>query len=495
MIDFYYPLLFMSAAAAVLYLILKLLSRWTQKYFTATWHYYSHVLLYTIFFIPYFKLLSFLNPNIWETVSNKMGIRFAAPIQTIIRSSNPIIIPDASRLNTMERIRHQTSDSILHLWNVIPYVLVIGTAVYLAVILIQNIRIHRRIFSICELTGDPEMLRELSACKQKLGVTKNIPVYLSPYVGSPFLYGMLKPRIVLPAALEFTAEEYRHIFLHELTHYQRRDVWLKCLLICVNALHWFNPLAYLARRDVDQYCELSCDEKMVRSMNFSERKRYCELLLNVLWNIADQKVKVYSAFSDKKNYLERRIRMILQSDGVKRRKSIRLFSVMAALSLVIFGAAAVYAGSAYDTPLKDRDRETVQRKEEAVDRYPSQPESKYVLYRDIRKNIGPLAVELVRDSGEYSAAYDVLKPGESKSFGGYALHKGDVVSLKYEYTGDDLELYLLEYDDLSLEDGRFMESNSSYTIPEDGHYYFLLQNRSQEPIENIEVVFHFQVHS
>jgi hypothetical protein len=40
-----------------------------------------------------------------------------------------------------------------------------------------------------------------------------------------------------------------------------------------------------------------------------------------------------------------------------------------------------------------------------------------------------------------------------------------------------------------------MESNSSYTIPEDGHYYFLLQNRSQEPIENIEVVFHFQVAS
>lgn len=61
MIDFYYPLLFMSAAAAVLYLILKLLSRWTQKYFTATWHYYSHVLLYTVFFIPYFKLLSFLS--------------------------------------------------------------------------------------------------------------------------------------------------------------------------------------------------------------------------------------------------------------------------------------------------------------------------------------------------------------------------------------------------------------------------------------------------
>jgi len=114
--------------------------------------------------------------------------------------------------------RLEAGDIVVNLLNVIPYALAAGTLIYLTVILIQNRKIHRRIFSLCELTDDPDILRELSASKRKLGTKKNIPVYISPYVSSPFLYGIFKPRIVLPAAIEFTAEEYRHIFLHELTH-------------------------------------------------------------------------------------------------------------------------------------------------------------------------------------------------------------------------------------------------------------------------------------
>jgi len=62
MIDFYYALLLMSVTASILYLLLKLLGKWTQRYLTATWHYCSHVLLYTLFFIPFFKLMSWLIP-------------------------------------------------------------------------------------------------------------------------------------------------------------------------------------------------------------------------------------------------------------------------------------------------------------------------------------------------------------------------------------------------------------------------------------------------
>jgi beta-lactamase regulating signal transducer with metallopeptidase domain len=482
MTDFYYTLLFMSVVAAALYLILRLLSKWTQKYFTATWHYYSHVFLYTLFFIPYFKLVALLNLNILPTVPKKL-ILFVAPIQSVIQAlSTPMIVSDTNRLITAEQISHETRHSIIELWHIIPYVFVFGTIVFLVVTLIQNIKIRRRIFSLCELTDDPEILRELTSSKRKLGKTKEIPVYLSPYISSPFLYGMFKPRIVLPATMEFTVKEYRLIFLHELTHYKRRDVWIKCLLICVNALHWFNPLAYLARRDVDRYCELSCDEKIVQSMNDSERRRYCELLLNVLWNVVDQKIKIYSAFSDKRTHLERRIQLILKNEGAKRRRSIRLLAIMATLSLVIFGTSAVYAAvSAHDAQLKSQQE--------------LGKEDEYVLLSDARKNSGSLAVEKVTTSSEYFHAHDEIKPGVSKRFGGYALHKGDVVSLNYAYTGGGLRLYLLDYDAQTLEDGRLIESNSSYTIPEDGNYYFLLQNRSEESSENVKVVVQVQVNS
>lgn len=80
-------------------------------------------------------------------------------------------------------------------------------------------------------------------------------------------------------------------------------------------------------------------------MNSTERRRYCKLLLNVLWNVADQKVKLYSAFSDKRNDLERRIRMILKHDGSKKKKSVRMLAVTMTLSMALIGTGAVYAGS------------------------------------------------------------------------------------------------------------------------------------------------------
>ncbi|ALS28554.1 BlaR1 peptidase M56 [Paenibacillus sp. 32O-W] len=485
MIEFYFPLLLMSVVTATLYLILKLSSKWTQKYFSATWHYYSHVLLYTLFFIPYFKLLSFLNPNILDTVRRKLELHIIAPIQHAIReSSGPMADSDAGGLIAAERIGHETDHFISYIWHVIPYVWIAGTIVFLAVVTIQNIKIHRRIFAICEVTGDPDILRELSDGKRQLGITDEIPVYLSPCVSSPFLYGMFKPRIVLPATIEFTAEEYRQIFLHELTHYRRRDIGVKGLLLCVNALHWFNPLAYMARRDADRYGELSCDERIVRTMDAAERKRYCELLLNVLWNVADQRGKLYSAFSDKRNYLERRIHMILNHKGAERRKSVRLLAMMAALLLAVFGMSAVYAAvSAHDASLKSERQSDIK--------------SECALVSEIRTGIGPVAVEVVTTSSEYFNTYDEIKPGECKRFGGYTLHKGDVVSPNYAYTGGDLQVYLLEYDARTLEDGILMGSGANYTIPEDGHYYFLLRNTSQhgKSSVNVEMSVPIQVNS
>ena len=60
------------------------------------------------------------------------------------------------------------------------------------------------------------------------------------------------------------------------------------------------PISLYARRDIDRFFEQSCDESVVKSMNNQERRRYCELILNVLWNVTDQNTQLFSAFSDKR---------------------------------------------------------------------------------------------------------------------------------------------------------------------------------------------------
>ena len=482
--EFCHALIWMSVSASIPYLVLKAAGKWTRRYLTATWHYYSHVLLYTLFFIPYFAIISWLVPEMSDMTPITLESTMDAPIeQTNRASTESTAVLNASRPYMAEQTGHKPGGVIFGFWNVIPYVLAAGTILYLMTVLIQHIVIHRRISALCKLTEDQEILRELRAAKQKLGVTHEIPVCLSPYISTPFLYGMLKPRIVLPAGMVFTAEQYRQIFLHELMHFRRRDVWVKCILLCANALHWFNPLAYMARRDIDRYSELSCDEQVVRSMTMDERRHYCELLLLVLWKAADQRVKLYSAFGDKRKYMERRIRMIMNTGGAKGGKSVRLIATMAALLLMMFTSSIVYGAIG---------KQVAPQKPVQAAFNPNGCS----LVSEIAQNVGPATVEVLTASTEGTGTYDEIQPGECKNWGGSALHKGDVVSLKYAFRGGDLKVYLLEYNARTLEDGRLMDNGSTYTIPEDGNYYFILRNESKTASsEKVEISVQYQIGS
>lgn len=467
MLVFYYNIVLMSIVATLLYLFLKLLSKGTQKYFAATWHYFSYALLYTLFFVPYFKLFNLLNWKISIPVLNTSERHYPiTPIKDEIPGSSiSVSLKDKSRFDATGTIYHETGQDILdQLGYIAPFALVIGTLVFLSVILIRNIKVYRRIFSVCELTDDLNILNALSYSKEKLGITKDISIHVSPYAISPFLYGMFKPRIILPATMNFNAEEYRHIFLHELTHYKRWDVWVKFLFLCVNALHWFNPFVYMARRDIDRFCELSCDEQIVKHMNTAERGRYCQLILNVLWHVVDQKGKFHTAFGDKRKYLERRIKMILKKDSAKRIKSIRLFSIVTTLILVVVGATAVYAGSINNE---------VKSEWEVVNK-----EGCLLKSQEIGKGAPVMGVTSNKELALH-VPDNTLNPGDCKSYGSMGLHQGNVLSVESSYVGGDLELYLINDEDITLDEGKLIKSGSDYIIPEDGNYYYLLINRSK----------------
>jgi len=113
-------------------------------------------------------------------------------------------------------------------------------------------------------------------------------------------------------------------------------------MLLINAIHWFNPLAYIARRDIERFCELSCDESVVRSMNNEERSRYCQLILSVLWQIANHRSTLSSAFSDKHKQLERRIDLIMNFEALKNKKWVRIFAISMTLALLFTGSVIAY---------------------------------------------------------------------------------------------------------------------------------------------------------
>ena len=104
-------------------------------------------------------------------------------------------------------------------------------------------------------------------------------IYLADHIPSPFVLGVLRPRIYLPSALNGREQEY--IILHEQCHIYRRDYIFKMLAFVALCLHWFNPFVYLAFVLAGKDMEMSCDEAVMRKMDGDIRSEYAASLLKL----------------------------------------------------------------------------------------------------------------------------------------------------------------------------------------------------------------------
>lgn len=96
-------------------------------------------------------------------------------------------------------------------------------------------------------------------------------------IRSPFILGLFQPRIYLPSHIE--EEQIRYIIAHENEHLKYHDNWWKPLGFVVLAIHWFNPLVWVAYISMCRDIEISCDERVIDTMNMIEKKKYMESLL------------------------------------------------------------------------------------------------------------------------------------------------------------------------------------------------------------------------
>jgi len=104
-------------------------------------------------------------------------------------------------------------------------------------------------------------------------------VYLSYKVDSPFVLGFLLPKIYLPG--DISAEEWEYIVMHERCHIRRGDHVTRVFAFAALALHWFNPLVWLAFILSGKDMELSCDEAVIRTLGPQIRGDYSASLLSL----------------------------------------------------------------------------------------------------------------------------------------------------------------------------------------------------------------------
>lgn len=110
-----------------------------------------------------------------------------------------------------------------------------------------------------------------------VGLRENI--YLSDHISSPFVIGLVFPKIYLPSTLE--QDEQGYIILHEQYHISRGDHIIKLLSFLALTIHWFNPLVWVAFALSGKDMEMRCDEAVIMTLGEDIMGKYAASMLSL----------------------------------------------------------------------------------------------------------------------------------------------------------------------------------------------------------------------
>lgn len=164
----------------------------------------------------------------------------------------------ASDLNqtTDSSVEVMVAGSIDFLVSIVSIVWICGVAVMLIFHLLQLIRLRRKLIGSIPLKDN---------------------IYLADYISTPFVMGLIHPKIYLPSAMSETEQSY--IIQHEKHHIRRCDHVIKLLAFIAMCIHWFNPLVWLAFALSSKDMEMSCDEAVMKQIGRDIRADYSSSLL------------------------------------------------------------------------------------------------------------------------------------------------------------------------------------------------------------------------
>lgn len=206
----------------------------------------------------------------------------------------------------------------------------LGGGCIAALSILRAVRAARLVSRAPEI-GDRALLR--AALADLPQVPRRLRICETGELRSPALCGILRPTVLLPAgwAEQFSAEELRCVLLHEIGHLRRGDLIWHWAFLLARAVHWFNPLVWLAERSARADQEMACDEwVLARSVSFNEQV-YGEVLLKASRMLGAPRIvsPLHATMAESKIGLTRRIRHLAQvrSHGWR--------AVMAALVLAV----------------------------------------------------------------------------------------------------------------------------------------------------------------
>ena len=153
----------------------------------------------------------------------------------------------------------------------------------------------------------------LENCKKKLKIKRNIKLIKQEEITMPSTIGVFNVRIlVTDFLLNLDDSSLENIFMHELSHYKRKDNVVNFIMLILRAVYWFNPIVKIIFKKIRTEMEYATDEMVVSTMNTTEQFNYCRIMVMVAGMISSSKDEepILLGLSSSAEAIEKRITMI-----------------------------------------------------------------------------------------------------------------------------------------------------------------------------------------
>lgn len=343
----------LSFSGSLLILVLFIGKHFFKNKLSRQWQYYIWIIAIMRLLVPFAPKTNLMG-NLFQTIDFAViSLDMVETVQTLPE--------DKSNLQTIHNIKQKEQENIqekkglLDNQTIRDQVTVLLNNVWLIwlviafVLFIRKITIYESFMRYVKSgqipVSDIKLLDHLAMIQEQLKIKKNMELCVNPLMISPLLIGFFSPCIVLPS-IDISEKEFHYIVLHELMHYQRRDMFYKWLVQITICLHWFNPLVHIMGHEINKACEFSCDETIIARLNFNQTQEYGRTLLNAMAMVGTYKEVIGSVtLSENKELLKERLQAIMSF-----KKKTRLVKVISIVLIFVLCFGSTVSGAYVTSP-------------------------------------------------------------------------------------------------------------------------------------------------
>ncbi len=318
----FYKLLFLSITGTIIGVVILFIRKIFDKRIPPVWKYLMWIVVAVALILPLrFKS----NISLTENISAIENVSFREEYDTVkyeefIYNQSPNIDVEKSEQLQYEKSSLFYKSLIFDV--IIPLLWFFGMILSLAFMITNRLYLSYKIKRNTINTNAFNNL--LNVCKSKMNIDRNIETAYQDYISSPALFGLIKPKILLPKyANTMSQESLYYIILHELAHYKRKDMLVNYILLTIQAFHWFNPVVWFLFKEIREDMEVLNDSYVINVIGNEQSKDYSKSLVEVLGlshNVS--LIPKLMCMTDSKKNVERRISMIKLGEKFKKHKVI-----------------------------------------------------------------------------------------------------------------------------------------------------------------------------